>query len=218
MFIDQGKMAKDVSEWLKTAAGKKLLDDMSGSFVVDLLLTVISFVLGVFLTATIFKAGTGLSLIWSAITLQHFGTSGPNVQSRPELLTPIVLHPIISGPEGHSAALGTFDRRVMQDVDRMGQMAQYLGKLYADDNASPDERELQKLMRQDQFRNNRRRLVPEPWAKGAEIWIFDILLDHSECALQTRDHALCAAVAMEGPKGSIRQIPWSVVADAVTID
>ncbi len=216
MFIDSEKMKREVSAWLKTEAGKKLLEDMAGSFVVDLIFTVASFLIGLFLTATIVGARTGLALIWNAITLQEFGTSGPKRETLPDLLTPIVLHPIISGPQGHSAALGTFDPRVTQDADRMATMAQYLGHLYTSDEVSADEQDLQKLMRQDRFVRNRRRLVPEPLAKGAEIWIFDILLEHSDCALRRQNQALCAAVATEGPTGSIRQIPWSVVADAVT--
>ncbi|MBX6316063.1 MAG: hypothetical protein IRY99_24595 [Isosphaeraceae bacterium] len=91
-----------------------------------------------------------------------------------------------------------------------------LGELYVHGPTTADDEPMVKLLRDDIYRRNRRRRVPEPQAEGRELYLFDLQIDEQEIGLGPSGGILVACLATRGDDGVIKQIPWAAVDGTVT--
>jgi hypothetical protein len=142
-----------------------------------------------------------------------------NPARHPERLAPLIGHGIIIGPDQrHALVLGTFAPAASCSPDWLSQLAAWLGQVYSGSAGDvPAHQELHALLRDDNYRPDRRRRVPAAYAGGHELYLFDVELNPSESFVSPNGTPLFAFAAEPGEKGEIAALPWYVVQDAVRV-
>lgn len=218
MRIDHPKLRSLVARYLRTPESEPVYDEFEVPPALSAALTFVALVAGSVLVPTLIGTRFGLKLIGFAIRGEAFDSRGKHLRAEPDRLRPLIAHGIIIGPSGHGLVLGSFDTRVEANTEFLAERAALLAHLYAEGSDAPDDQAALALMRDDNYRRNRRRPVPEPQAQGRSLTLFDIKIDPEQIGVGPGGGILVACVAT-GPDDAdplIVQIPWSVVADAVT--
>jgi len=175
--------------------------------------------IGLCMLPTIVYTLAGLQALWSLARLQFLEPMYDNAARHPERLVPLIGHGIIIGPDQkHALVLGTLLPSNSCSADWLAQLAEWLGAVYT--GRAPDlhlHQELSALLHDDMYRPDRRRRVPERYAGGYELYLFDVELNLSESLLTPHGNLLFVFAAEPGEKGEIAALPWHVARDAVHI-
>lgn len=226
IFIDEPLLRRNALAFLRSPGGQPVLEMFDFTFGMCLVLAAIACCIGLCLLPTIIWTIAGLQSLWYVLKLEPFEPMWNNPKQKPELLVPLICHGIIIGPDGkHALALGTFRSPSEYSVDWLARKAAFFAAVYLkDDEASgPEHEELRKLLEDDTYRPHRRRRVPEPYAEGMDLLLFDVEVDAAQARETPYETAMFAFVAdygdkeKKGEKGEIAAIPWYVVNDAVQI-
>ncbi|WP_417851376.1 hypothetical protein [Thalassoglobus sp.] len=200
---------------------------MGNSVLFNVIGSLIMIPIALILICTLILAKLGAQLLWAI--LQSFFTGEVFRDQRKLLLQdearirPLILGAIILGPHGHGLVLGTFLRKSQQETTLLGLKAMEFASLYKSDTPSAEDKEMFEMLRQDAYIPGRRRVVPESHSGGHELVLFDIELDPEKAIVTDRKFGWVAAVTtldpekeVEDQRDAIIQIPWDVVADAVS--
>ena len=233
IHIDEQVLRRNVLAYLRSPAGRRVVAWFEPSITMAVLATVVMCGLGLCLLPTVIGTRSGLRILWNVVTLKAFSSSGREVQGDLEKLRPLIAHSIMIGPTGRYAlALGSFSPTTARSADWLAQKAASLASVHIGDDAweGAEHTALRDLLRDDVFRRNRRRRLPEPYAEGHNVLLFDVdlfVFDENisgRCDCQaTGASVLMAFVAnygkqeLNGESGEIHAIPWSVVNEAVHI-
>lgn len=215
IWVDPIGLVRNVSVFLRTPAANAVYDEFDMSVGMAFLMTCILFVSGLVMLATIVHAVNGVKALWSCVTLAPFRQIPNNVRHRPESIRPLLGHGIIIGPTGHALVIGAFSLSEPGISDWLAQVATFLGHLYRDGAKVPDHEGLFRLLRDDKFHSGRRRKLPEPFAQGREVYLFDVLTNIRDGVLTPHDSVAMLFVTTGVATGQIKQIPWSVAGDAI---
>lgn len=211
-----GALDQAARKFLDSPDGKKLIDDETVPLWLGLILAAGSVAVGCLMVPTIVKTAAGLGLIWRGLTFHAMtSSSGPKIQSGRDKVRGLIGHVIIVGPAmrpNRQAALmlGSFEEVA---PDKLARLAESFGELYGASKAEKQLRPMQKLLKDDQFQENRRRPVPAAFSEGEQLYLFDIVLDTTQ--LSDDDQPLAACIANPGKSGAILQVPWEAVASVV---
>lgn len=216
IWVDPIGLDHNVRQYLRSPEAKAVFDELDISFFEALIMTMFLFFVGLILLPTIKWTTTGLGLLWGCLTLAPFRTVG-NVRSATESLRPLLGHGVIIGPKGHACVIGTFSLDNPGVNGWLTQVAAFLGHLYTNGPSSPDQMNLYELVRDDTFQATRRVRLPEPFAQGHEIYLFDVMIDLNQAVTTPSGSALMLFVATGQESGAIKQIPWHVAGNAVRI-
>lgn len=222
MKVDRSELKRCVDAFVTSDEGRKLIDDKCMPLWLAMIFSVFMLVLGVILVATLRGLEAGGKLLGSVFTLDlYFGAPGRDFKKRPGETCGLILETIIVGPvenkEHHRYSLlaGSFE-----DIprDELQAMAEEFGNYYTGSREPNDEAgdKFVRMLKNDEFTENRRRAVPEPFNRGYEVYLFDLNLNFEE--LSPLSGRAAAVIATTGPKGSIIQVPWSVIDSAVRED
>ncbi len=218
MSIDHPRLRSLVARHLRSPEAAPVYDEFHVPWALGAALTAGALVAGNFLIPTLVGTRLGLQLIWFAIRGKAFDSRGKHLRDDPDRLRPLITHGIIIGPGGHGLVLGSFDPAVDADTTFLAERAALLANLYAEGPESPEDQAALTLLRDDTYQRNRRRAVPEPQAGGRALTLFDLKIDDEQIGVGPGGGILVACVATppDDPDALIVQIPWSVIADAVT--
>lgn len=215
--IDRPALERAVADYLRSPEAEPIYQNAGPSWPACLAITLGAGFLGAALLPTIVLALPGLKLLRFAASLRVFRAGGPKLPKDPDRLRPLIAHGIIIGPSGHGLLLGTFDAAAGSDLAALARLANRLGRIYTEGPSAREEKAMAKILRDDTYRAGRRRPVPEPYAEGRPLYLFDAELDIEHAAPGPEESVLIACVAPPGDRGAIAQIPWDVVAPAVRI-
>jgi hypothetical protein len=160
---------------------------------------------------------------WEGATARGFATPGRRRQylrlsNEGEVL---LAHLVIMNSEaggGEALArpalvLGSFDLS-HQAQDEAAKLARRLGTIYEEGPVTPTEAKLEALLRDDRYREGRRRSLPLEATHGLQMFLFDILIFDGQLPPQILEGAPIPCLAQHGPSGQILMIPWDII-DAI---
>jgi hypothetical protein len=225
MHVDELRLRQVVLTYLKSEAGRELLRKFGTTWIHALIFSAVAFVLAIFAIISIIFFVPGIRLMQCVFSGEFFRGIGRDFSHRPAELFPLIALGVMIGPDRKAAlALGSFRPHGQQDFVRMSKLAQLLFEIYvgSGDGARPEHQAMRALMQADSYVPHRRRRVPEPYAQGMDLLLFDVWLqDEIETCETPLGHVAMSFVADigkpedEGLAGEINSIPWSVVAPAV---
>lgn len=216
MRIHQELLRKRVLAYLSSPAANDLWDIIGCSLLMGLFFSCFSLCLGLVMLPTIVWTWPGLKSLWNGLTFNDYRSDKANqLRKNPADLYPIITHSIIIGPQGFGLVAGSFDPDVERTIGRLAKLAIQFGELYRHGPTDPADNELFALLRDDQFKQERRRKVPSQYAGDLEIYLFDVWIDLAKTFDVSPASPLVACIATKGDEGIIGQIPWDVVAPAI---
>lgn len=110
--------------------------------------------------------------------------------------------------------MGSFDLLDDEEFDQMASSAEMMCRLYDEDPATvpPEHEEACRMVKDDSFRLNRRRPVPDPLNPHRKFWLFDAILAGDHFDSGQIDEPMIACMAAPGPEGGIIHVPNHVFA------
>ena len=226
MHLDSDKFESNVRDFLASPEAEEFWEEAENSVLFNVVASLIMLPIGLILVCTIILAKIGILMIWgilkSFLTLEVFQDQRKKLKSQPEKLVPLINAGIIIGPRGHGLVLGSFSRTAQEDMSLLGQISQTFGDFYTEGSDADSDEPVVSLLRDDVYVPGRRRTVPRSHSAGRDLVLFDMEIK-VENAEMIDDVVWVACVATrekpleegEPPRGSIIQIPWWVVGDAV---
>lgn len=215
MNVDPSQFQSNVLQYLQSSAGKKKIEEFTCPLGLQLVLAAFVIPIALIMMLTVVKAASGFKLLRD-IVVSLFTDDAKKLRNNPTELRPLITCGIIVGPQGHGLVLGSFVEETQADLAFLAHKAYVLGKLYGTGPTSPDEEPMFKLLRQDNYVPSRRRLVLEPLAEGRELYLFDMELKMGEAWVAPTGTKMFACLARRD-SGSINQIPWQVVGNALSV-
>lgn len=216
--VDQFRLEKEVSEYLRSPRAKAMLAQHEISFLLAIFVCFVTLVAGIIIVLTIKWARTGFGFIVAALTLQPIRQRKSRYRKHPELLKPIICHGVISS-ENIGLVLGTFDNSDVWNQHKLGKTAKKLGQIYSTGPTQPAEKEVFELLRDDAYRPMRRRTLPQPFDSDPPMVLFDVRLIVTNGTGSPYDTPLYAFVATDADGDdddeTIMQIPWDVVSPSI---
>jgi|SaaInlStandDraft_1057018.scaffolds.fasta_scaffold52508_2 hypothetical protein len=232
MVIDQNLLDSSVIQYLKSDCGQAHLAEMENSILFNVIGSLIMIPIALLLICTIFLAKIGALMLWGVIqsflTGEVFRDQRKLLLKNEERIRPLILSTIIIGPDGHGLVLGTFSKTSQQKTDVLSRKAREFADMYAESFPSSTDEEMSEMLKEDSYSPGRRRVVPESHSAGESLILFDMELNLDEAKLshdgQTQEvSGWVAGVTtfdpekkVEEQRDGIVQIPWEVVAGAVT--
>lgn len=226
IFIDEPTLRRNVQAYLRSPGGQPILEMFDFTLGMCLVLAAIACCIGLCMLPTIIWTIAGLKSLWYVLKLEPFEPWWNNPKHKPELLVPLICHGVIVGPDQtHALALGTFRPPAEYSIDWLARKADFLASVYTrrDAGSGPEHAALWKLLHDDIYHPHRRRRVPEPYAEGLDLLLFDVEVEANQARATPYNTAMFAFVAdygdqeNRGEKGEIAMIPWYVVNDAVRV-
>lgn len=215
MTINRPLLRRHVVEFLRSDEGLPIFDEIEISPLMRLFATVLALVITLIAILSIVGARDGLRALWGILKGETLRDPNAHLRDSPEELRPMIARGIIMGSHGHAIVLGTFDEAVESDREYLAAKTVELGNLYEKGCRSPRDKEIVKLLKDDVYRHNRRRRVPDTHSEGRLLWLFDVQLKKEDGYFDGSDDVLIACVVTPGEEGIIQQIPWHVVKYAV---
>lgn len=215
MTINRPLLQRHVVQFLKSDEAEPIFGEIETSLLMRLIATVIVLVIAVISILSIVGARNGFLALGALLKGETLRDPHGGLRNSPDQLRPIIAHGIIMGPHGHAIVLGTFDESIESDREYFAAKSLELGNLYQKGCRSPRDKEIVKLLKDDIYRPNRRRRVPESHADGRSLWLFDVRLKREDVYFDGSDDTLIACVVTPGTEGIIEQIPWHVAKYAV---
>ena len=226
MHIDRQQLQVSVDEFISTDEGEALF---GRSLVANLIVFFGALLIGVFLIATV------IGIIWGVKCLFYALTFGPFREPvlEKDNVWPLIAHGVIINAQvgsgerskGPGMVLATFDDEHAVSPDYLHEVADTIGNVYAGDAEGPDEEVFEDLVADDTYRGERGQLIPEPWARGRQIFVYTSFLSIDKAGVSPDGSALFAFVGdprqaeeAEFEEFPMAQIPWEVVENAITFD
>lgn len=217
--VDQSEVNQRVQNYLATPEGQKLIEGQTLSLILGVGIAGLKGLGAIFCAATIRFVFTGVRLAWSAVTFSDYRSqTGPKFLKRRDEVVALIGYPIIVGPERSEGVhcglvLGSFTAAPGDVLERL---SEDFGNLYTGERNDPGAKRLLRLLRDDSYTENRRRLVPQEFSEGYELYLFDAELKLADCYQGTNVRA--AYAALPGPAGPILQVPWSAIESGVRLE
>jgi hypothetical protein len=226
MRIDCKILNARIRAFLKSPDAKPVWDELTNSVLFNVVASFFMAMIGLILLCTIVLTKVGFEMLkgilLSFVTLEVFRDPKKELQAHPERLQPLVLASVIAAPNGHGLMLGSLSARTQSNGDFLARKAGELADIYTE-GSSEDEDEITKLLRDDVYVPNRRRQVPASHSEGHDLLLFDMEFDAENIHFSPDETGWVAAVATVKqdeeagpPRGCVVQIPWRVVAAAVS--
>jgi hypothetical protein len=216
ILIDDDVLHRNLQAFLRTPAGSKVRDSFDMPLWLCLFAGMMLFCAGMCMLPTIVWTLAGVQMLGALLRFEFLKPAWENGSRKPELLRPLVGYGIIIGPSGkYGLVLGTFRPSREYSPAQLEELAQFLGGVYSGRNEDPRLAELAELLRDDSYQANRRRRVPEPYAEGLELYLFDVEIDPHKAILTDEGTPLFLFAAEPGEKGEIAQVPAAVGAGAI---
>jgi hypothetical protein len=219
IFIDDALLARNTQAFLRSPAGRSVLEEFDMPLLLCLTGGAMLACAGMCMLPTIIWTLAGLQALWSVARLEFLKPVWDNPARKPEQLVPLLGHGIIIGPDQkHALVVGTFQPSQSYSVDWLAKLAAWLGEVYSGDADDADAHpELSELLHDDTYRPYRRRPLPAQYAGEHKLYLFDVELDPQQAEETPYGTTLFAFAAEPGEKGEIAALPWSVARDAVRI-
>jgi hypothetical protein len=208
MRIDPRDLRKEFKSFLETQAGEKWLATVGSPDWLLLVGCTMQVFFGLLLIPFIVLIPLAFRLIASGITLRPLRDSvRKRIYPNFETLAVIPACGIIVGPTGHGLLLGSFSTIESSELIALSQR---FGRMYQDGSDVPQEGPMLKLLRDDEFQKQRRRRVPERFAPGKELFLFDMHIETAE-SRKVRDALIMFLAATPGETGAHVQVPLASV-------
>ena len=224
IIIDETRLKQNVLAYLRSPAAEPVFQELAIPFFLCCIMAAVLLCAGMCMLPTVIWTLAGVEMLWSLLKLEPFKPAFENPRQKAESLVPLIGHGIIIGPnqgmpKHFGLVLGSFQSLTQCPPDWLAQNAKAFAKMYLDRSGpiAPEEEAIRALLADDNYRPNRRRLVPEPQAQRCQLWLFDAELEIEQGRHTPFATVLFAFVAEPGEKGELIQIPWPVVHDAVTV-
>lgn len=226
MQLNYDKLESNIRQYLDSPEAEEVWEEAENSVLFNVVSSLILLPIGLILVCTIILAKVGILMIWgilkSFLTLEVFQDQRKKLKSQPDKLVPMINAGIIIGPHGHGLVVGSFSRKTQQELPLLGKASRMYANLYSEGSEKDSDEPMVSLVQDDVYRPGRRRAVPKSHSGGRELVLFDMEIK-VENAEMIDEVVWVACVATkekpleegEPPRGSIIQIPWSVVASAV---
>jgi hypothetical protein len=219
LIIDDAALRRDVLAFLRSPASAAVFEAIDVPWWLSATGAVLLACAGLCMLPTIIWTLAGLRALWSVLRLEQFRVANP--RQHPEKLVPLIGYSVIFGPDKrHGLVLATFASQSNFVPGWMADRASHLASLYtqckAGTNQSQDDA-ICSLLCDDTFHPSRRRKLPLRDAKNADLWLLDVEVNPRDVFVWPNKAALFAFVAEPGERGDVVQIPWSIVANAVSI-
>ncbi len=217
--VDQSEVNQSVRNYLTTPEGQKLIEGQTLSLILGVGIAGLKGVGAIVCMATIRFLFTGVRLAWSAVTFSDYRSqTGPKYQKRRDEVVGLIGYPIIVGPERSAGVhcglvLGSF---AAAPADVLERLSEDFGNIYTGEREDAGTKRLVRLLRDDSYTENRRRLVPQEFSEGYELYLFDAELKLADC--YTGENVRAAYAALPGPVGPIMQVPWTAIESGVRLE
>lgn len=216
LLIDDAALERNLQAFLRTPAGSEVRDSFDMPLWLCVFAGMMLFCAGMCLLPTIVWTLAGAQMLWALLRLEFLKPAWENGSRKPELLRPLIGYGIIIGPSGkYALVVGTFRPNREYSPTQIEELAEFLAGVYSGRNEDPQHAALAELLRDDIHQANRRRRVPEPYAEGLELYLFDVEIDPHKVILTDAGTPLFLFAAEPGEKGEIAQVPASVGAGAI---
>lgn len=175
------------------------------------------FYVAMFMIVTIRWAIDGFRTLWSLNKLEPFEVMTDNPVNRPENYVPLLAHGIIIGPDRrHGLVLSSLRDPSEISQDQIARLAAEFGRLYTQGSNDPADVSVCALLRDDNYRPDRRRKLPADHPAAAlDLILLDADLDLREARPSPFGTLITAMVVKKGDKGPTAQLPWAVAESAV---
>ena len=185
--------------------------------------SVIAFCIGIAMVVSVVGMERGLRLLWFAVSFEAFKRKGGReLRGHPERFHPFIAMVVLANTRGGdeetrvpALLLGSFEHESIVPLSRLSEIAREAQRRCFGRGEPADE--LDKMLMDGRYQENRRRRLPSSVRKGYEIYFFDALVSPSDI-VHTALGAVTACLAKPGEKGELILIPWEVIKPAVSLD
>jgi hypothetical protein len=216
--VNEPLLRRSFASYLKSGLGRSIYEEFDTPVWMCVAMSLLFLVLGLLMLPTIVWTVDGLKALWSVFSLEPFRLLADNTRNHPERLQPLLCCGVIIGPDQrHGLVVGSFSPTSEYSLDWLAKTAAFLAHTYSSGAEKPEDEPLCALLREDKFHLWRRRRVPEPYANGVELYLFDVEVDLKQGRETPYDAILMVFVGTPGEKGQIMHLPWRIANAAVSI-
>ncbi|MCG8583976.1 MAG: hypothetical protein MI757_04605 [Pirellulales bacterium] len=227
MKLEYARLRRDVSAYLQSPESADVWKPTGHGVIFNLGLLMVLWTAGLLMMCTIILILPGLKLLRAVLvslfTLRAFRSTRSVLPKQPERLRPILAASVIVGPSGFGLVLGALSDRTQENLDLLARKASEMADLYLEGDLKGESAAVVKMLHDDAYNVNRRRLVPDSHSEGHDLLLFDIEIDHEEVYFSSSDDDACGWVLCvvtdesQGikPTGKIRQLPWHVAESSI---